>query len=480
MIFNSIDFLFKFLPIVVMVVFVCLRGKAQVFRVWWLILCSLFFYAQWNYKYLALILGSALFNDLMGQHIHRTREKKYLVLAIAVNLTLLGYFKYFGFLSSNLALLGFPDQFVHYPILPLAISFFTFQQIAYLVDTYKSNVKDYKLSDYLLFVCFFPQLIAGPIVQHHQFIHQFKTKFKFDDKKFATGCGIFVFGICKKVLIADNLAVHASAAFNSVHAGKLIGVVDAWFGVLCYTFQIYFDFSGYSDMAIGLALLFGLNLPMNFNSPYKSLSISDFWRRWHMTLSAFLRNYLYIPLGGNRCSKFRRHFNLMMTMFLGGLWHGAGWNFIIWGGLHGSYLVCNHLFRGYVGNRFRSANWNILWWFLTFTSVVIAWVFFRSENFPDAVKYFKCMFGFEIGETIYRRYSTVGLKIMFCLGVALLMPNTQEFFGLLKERTNFMLARMKNLQWRPSLLTLGVFIFLIMMTLDRISKKTTEFLYYQF
>ena len=276
-------------------------------------------------------------------------------------------------------------------ILPLGISFFTFQQIAYIVDCAHDNVDTHGFFDYALFVTFFPQLIAGPIVYHRDMLPQIRSgdAFSFPITDLGIGSKIFAIGLIKKVVFADGMAVYATPVFEAADAGVALTFIEAWGGAFAYTLQLYFDFSGYSDMAIGLGRMFGLRLPINFRAPYKASSIIEFWRRWHITLSMFLRNYLYIPLGGNKRGRTRRWINLMITMLLGGLWHGAGWTFVAWGGLHGLYLCINHLWR-FLADRSgidlsASATGRFASWALTFVAVVIAWVFFRAETFDGAI-----------------------------------------------------------------------------------------------
>ena len=313
-----------------------------------------------------------------------------LTLGIVANLTLLGYFKYADFFIENLNLISNSNMGLLHLALPLAISFFTFQQIAYLVDSYRQETKEYDFLNYALFVTFFPQLIAGPIVHHGEMMPQFASKWNLVKryKNIATGIFIFAIGLFKKVVIADTFAVWASNGFDKA---ETLNLLEGWATSLSYTFQLYFDFSGYTDMAIGIALLFNIKLPINFNSPYKATSIQDFWRRWHITLSRFLRDYIYIPLGGNRISSFRTYANLMATFILGGLWHGAGWTFLFWGFLHGGALVIHRLWSqlGFKLNR-------LLAWFITFNFINISWVFFRAKEWDDAIKVLKAMFGGEI------------------------------------------------------------------------------------
>ncbi|HIE55101.1 MAG TPA: MBOAT family protein, partial [Chromatiaceae bacterium] len=353
MLFNSYIFILVFLPLTLVVYFAMGRLGYSRAAIAWLVGASLFFYGWWNPAYLGLILFSILFNYTAGVVMTRIpgeegqRKKLVLAFGIAINLGLLGYYKYANFFVDSVSYLTGIEWHIETIVLPLAISFFTFQQIAYLVDAYKGETHEYNLLHYCLFVTFFPQLIAGPIVHHKEMLPQFMRDavYRMRHQDLAIGITIFLVGLFKKVVIADGFASNATPVFQAADAGEVIGFLSAWTGVFSYTMQLYFDFSGYSDMAIGIGRMFGIKLPINFNSPYQALNIIDFWRRWHITLSRFLRDYLYIPLGGNRKGPARRHVNMMVTMLLGGLWHGAGWNFVIWGGLHGSYLVVNHFWR---------------------------------------------------------------------------------------------------------------------------------------
>jgi len=358
-----------------------------------LVFASLFFYSWWNIAYLPLILVSMLFNYVMGRQLstytsHKKccSKKALLTIGIIFNLGLLGYFKYSDFFITNFnTVFGTEIPLLHL-LLPLAISFYTFQQIAYLVDSYRSETKEYDFLNYALFVTFFPQLIAGPIVHHAEMMPQFanvRNKIR-NYHNIALGLFIFSMGLFKKVAIADTFAVWATQGFD---VAEKLDMVQGWITSLSYTFQLYFDFSGYTDMAIGIALLFNIKLPINFNSPYKATSIQDFWRRWHMTLSRFLKDYLYIPLGGNRKGEPRTYFNLFITFLLGGIWHGAGWTFVLWGALHGLALII-HRFWQKLGFSMHT----LLAWFITFNFLNITWVFFRAKNFEDALKVLHSMF----------------------------------------------------------------------------------------
>ena len=357
---------------------------------------SLFFYSWWNVLYLPLIVGSIIFNFLIGrQLLFKTDDSEtvspsqryLLIFGVVSNLSLLGYFKYADFLIENTNHLTGSGFSALNLALPLAISFFTFQQIAYLVDCYKRQVDSRGFVNYAVFVSFFPQLIAGPIVHNREMIPQFSnTENKLlSYKNIAVGLFVFSIGLFKKVVIADTFATWATAGFD---VSATLQFVDAWVTSLSYTFQLYFDFSGYTDMAVGLALLFNIKLPVNFYSPYKATNIQDFWRRWHITLSRFLRDYLYIPLGGNRLGEFRTCCNLMATFVLGGLWHGAGWTFVFWGFLHGAALIVHRIWC-----RFNIRLWSWLAWLITFNFVVVAWVFFRAKEWSHAIKVLKGMSG---------------------------------------------------------------------------------------
>ena len=392
MLFNSYEFIFLFLPFTFFIYFYLNKKRLGDLAKGFLVLSSLFFYSWWNIAYLPLILASMIFNYSFGLELNkdnpRIAKKIILTFGIVANLALLGYFKYSDFLISNINF-AFHTQIPHLNLLlPLAISFFTFQQIAYLVDSAMGGgTKQYDFLTYCLFVTFFPQLIAGPIVHHKEMMPQFANirNRTINYKNIALGLFIFSIGLFKKAVIADTFAVWVTYGFDDA---AILNLFEAWATSLGYTFQLYFDFSGYCDMAIGAALLFNIKLPINFNSPYKALNIQDFWRRWHITLSRFLRDYIYIPLGGNRRGKTRTYINLMATFIIGGIWHGAGWTFVFWGFLHGCALVVQRIWNelGFKLNKFIA-------WFITFNFVNIAWVFFRAKEWDDALKVLRGMFG---------------------------------------------------------------------------------------
>lgn len=403
MLFNSPEFIYLYLPIV-LVGFFWLAATSHRIAAVWLAAASCFFYGWWNPVYLGLLGASIVFNYGMGIRLAREsarppgeRRRAFLVFAVGANLLLLGYFKYFNFFADSARVVF--DGHWHFDaiVLPLGISFFTFTQIAFLVDAWRGEAREFNFVHYTLFVTYFPHLIAGPVLHHREMMPQFAqpSTYRLDWENIAVGLAIFGLGIFKKVVLADGIAPHANAVFQAAEHGQALSLLDAWGGALAYTFQLYFDFSGYSDMAIGLSRMFGVKLPLNFDSPYKAGSISEFWRRWHMTLSRFLRDYLYISLGGNRKGPLRRHANLFVTMVLGGLWHGAGWTFVVWGALHGFYLMVNHAWRWLVGRLgLRGGRaWRVLGWALTFVAVVVAWVFFRANSFDAALSMLGAMAG---------------------------------------------------------------------------------------
>ncbi len=528
MLFNSYEFLFLFLPIALVVYFLVAKCSHEA-AINWLVLASLFFYGWWNPIYLLLITLSIAVNFGFGELISRSCisgnkqvSRLWLTIGVVFNLGLLGYFKYANFAANNISAMTGINISIDLIILPLAISFFTFQQIAYLMDAYKGITQEYKFSHYALFVTFFPQLIAGPIVHHRDMLPQFMCSDAMHPKikNITIGLSIFVLGLFKKTVLADGIAQYATPVFDSASSGQVLSFFEAWGGALAYTFQIYFDFSGYSDMAIGAARMFGIKLPINFHSPYKATNIIEFWRRWHMTLSRFLRDYLYIPLGGNQNGKLLRYRNLLLTMLLGGLWHGAGWTFVVWGGLHGLYLIINHAWN-YLTYQFWSQPATskplvkLLAWLTTFIAVVVSWVFFRATNFEAALIMLQGMAGLngialpnaiatrlgsawqmlvELGFTTYlgggSQFIFTWLWISFLLFVALAIPNTQQIMGMFEPALHLHHADQKNevrplvqfekvLTWKPNIrwaVATGIIAALGVLAMTGIS----EFLYFQF
>lgn len=448
MLFTDPVFLTKFLPLVLLGFFATLFSKTRWHRQVLLIGASLVFYSWFKSEYLILLVGSMSANYVFAKHIllqpGTPKSKRILTFGIVVNLLLLGVYKYLGFLTVNFNVLfdvGLPDPKL---LLPLAISFFTFQQISYLCDAHAGKMvpTSHNPLEYALFVTFFPQLIAGPIVHHSEMMPQFRRIISPSARAmmFCEGLCLFTLGLFKKLAIADSIAPYANQVFGSVDSGAVVTTMTAWGGALAYTFQIYFDFSGYSDMAIGLGLLFAIRLPWNFNSPYKSENMSEFWRRWHMTLSRWLRDYLYIPLGGNRQGKVRQYSNNFATMVLGGLWHGAHWNFIIWGALHGVYLIVNQFVRA-IAKAFgvlevveTAKAIRISSWAITFLATVVAWVFFRATTTSGAISMLMSMFGAVADGAIHMSANVQTILWgTLAAAAAFFLPNTKEVSALFEK-----------------------------------------------
>ena len=385
MLFNSQVFIIGFLP-VVLALYYALAAHREA-RQLLLVLASLGFYGWWDMRFVPLLTGLTLANWLIAAWFGRTEARWIPVLGVVLNLAVLGLFKYADFLRGTVFDLTATPWEPWRLILPLGISFFVFQKISYLIDLRRGDRHVYGLLDFCLFVSFFPQLIAGPLVRHNEIIPQFGADPRGKDmwENLSRGFVLFVIGITKKVALADTLALVVDPLFTQTTP---LTMSESWLAALGYTLQIYFDFSGYSDMAIGLALMFGLRLPVNFDAPYRAVSVRDFWRRWHMTLSRFLRDYLYIPLGGNRGGAARQALNVVLTMLLGGLWHGASWTFVVWGGLHGVALAVNHLWSQ-TGFRLPRP----LAWALTMLFVMTAWVLFRAPGFSAAATMLASMAG---------------------------------------------------------------------------------------
>jgi len=524
MLFNSYGFIFLFLPITLLGFHLIGKQGNHRFSKAWLVGASLFFYGWWNPAYLGLIMFSILFNYSIGVSLsnvsgHKLSKETILVIGVSANLVALGYYKYANFFVDNLNSLSGTNLILNEVILPLAISFFTFQQITYLVDVYRGEAEEYNFLDYCLFVTFFAQLIAGPIVHHKEMLPQFAKDavYKLRSKHLAVGLTIFALGLFKKVVLADGVSVYATPVFDASEAEIMLTFFEAWVGALAYTFQLYFDFSGYSDMAIGIARMFGILLPLNFNSPYKATSIIDFWRRWHITLSRFLRDNLYIPLGGSRKGKIRRYTNLMTTMVLGGLWHGAGWTFVLWGGLHGLYLIINHGWRVIFQNKIKTKIGGLFAWIITFLSVVVSWALFRAESITSAKNLFQSMagmngislpvyfedifthYGLLLPENIFifngmfnnKLYEMAGVSkylavlwILILLIITIVLPNTQQFMLNYKPafetyKNEVTKSKYKWLEWGSTkfwaLYTSIVLLVSIMLLSDE-----NEFLYFRF
>ena len=499
MLFNSFEFILAFLPAAFAGFFWLARYSHRLAGLW-LAAASLLFYGWWNPRLVLLLLCSIAFNYALGYAIGHARNeatgKRLLVVAVAANLACLGYFKYTNFFIASVNAAIGTDWGLASIALPLGISFFTFTQIAFLVDVHRRLAKEYNFIHYVLFVTYFPHLIAGPVLHHKQMMPQFAlaATYRVSAKNVAVGLLLFAIGLAKKTLLADSFAEYATPIFGAANQGAKLGMVAAWTGALAYTLQIYFDFSGYSDMAIGLSRLFGVSIPLNFNSPYKAQNIIEFWRRWHMTLSIFLRDYLYISLGGNRQGALRRYLNLMVTMLLGGLWHGANWTFFVWGGLHGVYLVVNHAWHGVR----RRAGFpltvpglagRLVGTATTFLAVVVAWVFFRADTFASAIRVLQGMTAF--GEAT-QFFIDPGAAVASALGQVSGAPqrSVNYFFGLfgaglaigwLAPNSQALVARVRLDNSAMQFMLIGSLLFwiLVLVTFSA-SRGVSEFIYYNF
>ncbi len=458
----------------------------------WLTGASLAFYGWWNPIYVGLIIASMLINyglgRVMGTSLRKGRSAgRVLFFGVTANLFLLGYFKYSHFFAINCNAVFGTSWSLKQLVLPLGISFFTFTQIAYLVDVSRGVICEYDLGDFLLFITFFPHLIAGPIVHHREMMPQFaeaKT-YRFDWENLAAGLLFLAAGLFKKVIIADAVGEHSLKVFAAAGADSGMHMSDAWLGIFCYTFQIYFDFSGYSDMAIGLARIFGIRLPLNFNSPYRAENLIEFWRRWHMSLSRFLRDYLYIPLGGNQHGAARRYLNLILTMAIGGMWHGAAWTFLLWGLFHGCCLAVNHLWQA---GKYTKPSLPAAWLgrCLTLALVMIGWVLFRSKDLATAGHMLGGMFGWGLAPVVG---SPLLLKpklwiwVIALLASVWFLPNTGEMAASLQPYTETRGQNSsaqffgRNWQFTPA----WAWFAAVLMAASILSlSKGGEFLYYNF
>lgn len=533
MLFNSAIFIAGFLPLVLLG-FLLLAGTGR--QRWagvWLTVSSLVFYGWWNPGYVPLLVSSMVFNYLLGGYLLRRSSRAVLTLGIAANLLLLGYYKYTGFLVQTLEQAFGLNWSMHEIVLPLAISFFTFQQIAYLVDAHDGAVVEHDFLNYSLFITFFPHLIAGPITHHREMLEQFRQPENFRPRldNIAVGSTLFLLGLFKKVMFADFLGEKASPVFAAAAGGVAPPLHDAWVGALAYTLQIYFDFSGYTDMAIGLGLLFGISLPANFDSPYKARNVIEFWSRWHMTLTRFLTAYIYNPIvlhvtrarvaagkaqprrGKMTAGAFAAlvAYPTILTMFISGIWHGAGWQFVVFGLLHGFYLVVAHSWRAFKARQGWELDSSVAWHRgaaigLTFLCVVVAMVFFRAASVPAALFMLAGMAGLNgnatavdpfamesaLQSSALRQYLSQLLRSDFTLiGVLLVfvwtLPNTQQWLRHYRtalnwrQREHWLERWFSFSSWRPTPAigaALGVFSFFALAR--ALSSAPTEFLYFQF
>ena len=469
MLFNSYIFIFIFLPAVFFIYFGLILNKKNYLAKCWLVIASLFFYGWWNIYFLPILIVSILVNFSITRKIQSLKKNKndakprkiFFLAGLLFNIAFLGYFKYRDFFLETINQIFQSDFVLLHLVFPLGISFFTLQQIAFLVDAYEDLANEPNFIDYSVFVAFFPQLIAGPIVHHQEMMPQFSAfqNQRVDYKNITQGVLIFFIGLFKKVVIADTFAGWATTGFDDA---TTLTFIEAWATSLSFTFQLYFDFSAYSDMAVGIALLFNIKLPNNFNSPYKALNIRDFWRRWHMTLGRFLKDYIYIPLGGNRLGSFRLHINLIATFLLCGLWHGAGWIFIFWGALHGIALVTYQFWL-----QMNIKMHYFLAGTLTFLFVNFSWIFFRAKEWKDATKILAGMLGFN-GIGILNL--TPIIYIVFFLGVVWKAKNSLQWAEQINNRSRAVYIA----------LFLGTFAILQLNNFQISNDITMKFIYFNF
>lgn len=546
MLYNSYEFIFLFLPITLIVFYQLGKRNYQKIALVWLILTSFFFYARWNPAYLIFLLGSLAINYSLGVTINNKvqailsknlviNDRFFLIIGIIFNLGLLAYFKYANFFVDSINSLVGSNWTLKNLIIPLGISFITFEQIAYLVDTYKGKIKDHNPIHYCLFIGFFPQLISGPIVRYRELAPQLKSSkvFQFNYEDFSVGLTIFSIGLFKKVIIADNLSPHVSLIYDAVTEGTSLSFMEAWIGILAHTLRLYFDFSGYSDMAIGVARMFGIKLPLNFDSPYKTTNISQFWSHWHMTLTRFFRDYLYLPLSrwlktwplgkGQIAQQRATAINAFVGLSITGLWHGAGWNFLAWGGLHGIYFILYQQWRDFLkskGKNLKDSPWwsQLIGWFFTFFAWMFALVLSRTENISQTLSMWSSMLafngislpsslennlsflkvlGFEfsglmpnfIYNSIYPSEVLQLLQlIMILLIIVLFTPNTQQWMGQYKPAVDYYAGRIKGqwkaniwkkLQWKPSSIFAFISFFLLAISLFSLNHEQ-PFIYFQY
>jgi alginate O-acetyltransferase complex protein AlgI len=517
--FNYYVFIFAFLPAVLAVYLFVRRHPERRWAIAWLVLASFVYYAWWQPIFLLLLVVSILVNFGLGSILcaprvsHPAARRAVLVLGLAFNVGVLAYFKYAAFFVENVNRLTDAAFTVPHILLPIGVSFITFQKIAFLVDAHRGQVRDFSFANFALFVSFFPQLIAGPIVHHAEVMPQFARVPPAGSAAadIAVGLSIFCVGLFKKVVVADTCALFADAGYGMLKAGQPLDAASAWVAVLAYAFQLYYDFSGYSDMAIGLARMFGIRLPVNFNSPYKATGAIDFWRRWHITLSRFLRDYLYIPLGGNRRGALRQYVNVTIVMLLGGLWHGANWTFVVLGAVHGALLAINHAWNQLALRRLNAK----LAVTLTFLAVTLAWVPFRAESLHDAARMLAMLSPFSADAWLSFRgflaaqltqplnvgawfrprelwpaplppdflatYKPAGLLLGMVAACTFLLPNTQQIFARFEPvlgvapRELLHRASLLMLDWKVAGVISAIFVLSVLHL-----TKVSPFLYFQF
>jgi alginate O-acetyltransferase complex protein AlgI len=494
MIFSSFEFICIFLPAIIILLLV-LNRKNRTAISCVVIIFSLYFYSFSNSFWLFILIFSIIFNFSVGKLLIYRSSNLILFIGVFINLLLLIYFKYTNFFIQN-----FSDLFsIEYKsldiILPIGISFFTFQQIAFLVDAKKQKIKNPSFVNYTLFVSFFPQLIAGPIILYGDIIEQLEKKIslRFFSKNFIIGLLIFNIGLFKKLCIADTLELFSNPIFTLAETNQTLTFLESWSGLISYSFQIYFDFSGYSDMAIGLAKIFGITLPINFNSPYKSYSIIEFWKKWHITLSNFFKLYVYFPIGGNKTGVVRQLINIFFVMLLAGFWHGASWNFVVWGGAHGIFIIMNHTWRIVTKGWYEKSFVKYFNLLLTFLCVTLAWAFFRAETVNGALNIISgCFSSININLSLFFNQNQIDYYLPYVYQIkwfvllfliVWVFPNTNQILSYL-ESSNY---RKKSITiYKYKIITNNSYIFLVIVSFFLFiasfpsNQLNQPFIYFQF
>ena len=498
MFFNSFSFLFLFLPTTLFFFYYASSNRLN-WAIPWLTGVSFLFYSFCGWASTVLLLGSVLMNYIMGVFLKensikdKSKKKIILYFGIICNIGILIFFKYFGAINKiqpNSFTINLQTSF----IIPIIFSFFTFQQIIYLVETWRGKFNETRFLDYFLYITFFPQLLIGPIVRPSDFFPQLKDKkiFNLEASRFAVGLTIISFGLFKKVVLADGISRYANSAFDAVAQGATLTLVEAWSGVISFSLQVYFDFSGYSDIAVGLGYLFGFKLPINFESPYKASSLISFWRSWNITLSQFVRDYIYIPLGGKRHGFLRQSFNIFMVMLIGGIWHGTGATFILWGGAHGVCLTINHLWRGFrksLGHSLKNENFfnTMISRLATFLTVIFLWVIFRSDTLNSALSIIQSLLGLHSApDSEFNNIKINEDRLWFFLFIAWFAPNTREIMSRYFSANNKSDKSQQSSEleshwyhWYPNQWWAALTAILFIMSLLGLT-HSKEFIYFQF
>lgn len=476
MLFNSFNFLFIFLPLTFIIAIFLKKIDNVKLYILFLTISSLYFYSYFLTSYILILIGSILLNFFYAKILLKLKAKKvrlFIFITIIIkNIIILIYFKYFNFLIENFNTIFDTNIYINNIILPLAISFFTFQQITFITSVYKDEIKDFQFIKYAFFICFFPQLIAGPIIKFKELYPQIlkSLKFSMSERNLTIGLIIFSIGMFKKIVISSYLATIADPVFNNIDSNIIINPFDAWIGLIAFSFQIYFDFSGYTDMAIGLAYCLGFVLPINFYSPYKSSSIKEFWTNWHITLSRFLKSHIYIPLGGNKNSHFTQFKNIFITMLIGGIWHGASWNFVLWGGYHGFLIIIEKILKKIFSFKLP----HFIYKYIIFLLITIGWIPFRCQSIESIFFMLNSLFSFNnfFHESLSSLFLLKFLIIFVIFLLIMFLPNSVQIQKKIEDQ-----FFSKTSIYLYLLISFSLIFFLLVEPSENINK---EFIYFQF